>query len=76
VIHNIDVLNLDRFVHSAHAGNRMIFPDVATELATLCLQQARGELPGKHFSDTLRAMTTRLWSQVIREADEPVHLAA
>lgn len=76
VTHNIGILNLDRFVHSAHAGNRMIFPDVAAELATLCLQQARGELPKEHFGDTLQAMTTRLWSQVIREADQPVHLAA
>lgn len=63
---------IDDFVQTAYPGSRIIYPNVARELARFCVEYAHmrntSDQQKHHFQDEIRvalqAVATRLWSEV------------
>ncbi|MGQ7847461.1 MJ1255/VC2487 family glycosyltransferase [Granulosicoccus sp. 3-233] len=64
VARQISVLNLDKFIHSTPPRSRIIYPNVARELAEFCLQRVNSTLSPEESNTALAALAARLWSQV------------
>lgn len=64
VTRNLGVLNLDLFIHSAFPRRRIVYPNVARELATFCMSRISGELAAEQIDAALGDMADRLWAQV------------
>ncbi len=64
----ISVLGLDKFLASTETRSRIIYPNVARELAEFCLQQADGTLAAEESHEALASLAQRLWSQLDQSA--------
>lgn len=69
ITRQIGVLNLDKFIYSTHSRPRILYPNVARELAELCLQRVTDNLSAEESDAALESLAARLWSQVMTLSD-------
>lgn len=68
ITRQLGVLDLDKFIGATRTQPRIIYPNVAKELAEFCLQRVNGDMRPEDCDVALAALAARLWSHVVQAA--------
>ncbi|ASJ70537.1 MJ1255/VC2487 family glycosyltransferase [Granulosicoccus antarcticus] len=73
ITRNLGVLSLDKFIHTTQPQKRILYPNVARELAAFCQRQITEGMSAQQSDTTLEELARSLWAQVEHQAGDTLH---